>query len=241
LNFLLHNYSEAAWNSTVSLGVYLSTDDQITSADQQIGNTSWSGSLAAKASILIDFGTSLPSIPSDVCGAWPGGSDYFIGIILNLGDANTSNNDTSDWDAAPIHINACDEYEVDDTWSQASWMYNGQNQLHDIIPATDVDWVKFTLNGVQGVRLETTGSSGDTRMWLYDSNLDEIEYDDDGGAGYFSRIDACLPAGTYYVMIDEYEQNDKINDYTLSLMAEGIDVGTCAEVFIPFVVHLDGP
>jgi V8-like Glu-specific endopeptidase len=235
LNYLIHNYSEAGWNGAVSLGVYLSTNHTISTGDRQISTRSWSGSLAAKGSIRINAGAPLPAIPGDICGAWPGGSDYWIGIILNVADANAANNDTSGWDAAPIHVNACDQYEVDDTWSQASWLNPGQTQTHDIIPAYDEDWASFTLSGLRGVRLETAGSSGDTRMWLYDSGLDQLDYDDDDGAGAFSRIDACLPAGTYYVKIDEYNQDHRIYGYTLSLTTGVRPVGTCQEIFLPQV------
>jgi V8-like Glu-specific endopeptidase len=234
LNYLIHNGSEATWNNNVDLGVYLSTNDSISTSDRQISTRSWSGSLAAKASIRINAGAPLPSIPADICGAWPGGSVYWLGIVLNIADSNTSNNDTSGWDAALIQINACDYYEVDDTWSQASWLYNGQPQTHDIVPVNDVDWAKFTLSGRRGVQLETAGSSGDTRMWLYDSSLTEIDFDDDDGEGYFSRIDTCLPAGTYYVMIDEYNRDAKVYDYTLALTA-----GTCEKVYLPLVLHGD--
>ena len=237
LNYLIHNNSEATWNSTVNMGVYLSSDDWISTSDQQISSRSWSGSLAPKASIRINAGTPLPSIPSDLCGTWPGGSDYWIGIVLNVSDADTNNNDTSGWDAAAIHINACDYYEVDDTWSQARWLYDSAPQTHDIIPANDVDWARFSLSGLRGVRLETWGSSGDTRMWLYDNSLTQIDYDDDGGAGTFSLIDTCLPGGTYYVKIDEYGQNDKIYDYVLSLTTGFGSVGTCEGIYLPEVLR----
>jgi hypothetical protein len=239
LNYLIHNYSEAAWNNNVNMGVYLSTDDWVATNDRLISSRSWNGSLAAKASIRINAGTPLPTIPDDICGSWPGGSDYWVGVVLNVSDANTGNNDTSGWDAARIHINACDYYEADDTWQQASWLYSGQPQIHDIIPTNDVDWAKFTLSELSGVRLETAGSDGDTRLWLYDDGdlTVSIDYDDDDGVGYFSRIDTCLPAGTYYVKIDEYGNNDKISDYTLSLTTGLGTVGTCEGVYVPLVLR----
>ena len=90
------------------------------------------------------------------------------------------------------------------------------------MPASDVDWVQFTLSADSEVLLETSGSGGDTRMWLYDSNLNQIEFDDDDGNGVFSFIDrSCgvdsLPAGTYYVKVDEYENDDEIDSYSIQL------------------------
>ena len=100
-----------------------------------------------------------------------------------------------------------DGYEPDDTSAQATSISSGSPQTHSISPAGDVDWVTFTLLGTSGVVIETSGPSGDTRMWLYDNGLSEIEFDDDDGPGLFSRIDrVCgidpLAAGTYYVMLD---------------------------------------
>ncbi|MGD1993923.1 MAG: trypsin-like serine protease [Anaerolineae bacterium] len=233
LNYLIHNYSEAAWNGNVDVSVRLSTNDYISTSDTEIDARSWNGSLASRESIRINAGGGLPSIPGDICGTYPGGSDYWIGVILDTADANMGNNDTSGWDAAAIHVNACDAYENDDTWSQASSLYDGLAQTHDIIPATDVDWATFTLAERSLVILETEGLSGDTRMWLYDSGLWEIDYDDDDGAGYFSRMQTMLPPGTYYVKVDEYGNNDKIHDYELHFYA-------LSEIsFVPLVLSED--
>jgi len=115
-----------------------------------------------------------------------------------------------------------DSYEPDDTYAQASQIASGSPQNHSIVPATDVDWVSFSLSEESEVVIETSGSSGDTRMWLYDSSVTQLEYDDDDGAGNFSRIDRlcgvdALPAGTYYVKVDEYDNNDEICSYTIAL------------------------
>lgn len=116
-----------------------------------------------------------------------------------------------------------DAYEPDDTFGQANDILSGSPQTHSIAPATDVDWVWFSLSEESEVVIETSGPSGDTRMWLYDSSLNEIEYDDDGGSENFSRIDRIcevdpLPAGAYYVKIDEYNNDDEIGSYNIALM-----------------------
>jgi hypothetical protein len=114
-----------------------------------------------------------------------------------------------------------DSYEPDDTSGQAQWIFDGSPQTHSIVPSTDVDWVKFSLSSESEVVIETSGSYGDTRMWLYDSSMNELEYNDDGGAGLFSQIDRvcdtdALPAGTYYVKVDEFGNNDEILSYDLT-------------------------
>ena len=58
-------------------------------------------------------------------------------------------------------------------------------------------------------------------MWLYDSGLNQIEFDDDDGSGLFSQIDrTCavdpLPAGSYFVQIDEFGDNQEIESYQLA-------------------------
>jgi hypothetical protein len=85
-----------------------------------------------------------------------------------------------------------------------------------------VDWVKFSLGPEAEVVIQTAGASGDTRMWLYDSSLNEIEFNDDGESDFFSQIDrACgidpLSAGTYYVKVDEFGNNNVINSYDITL------------------------
>ncbi len=106
-----------------------------------------------------------------------------------------------------------DAYESDNESTAATTPVNGVSEDHSICPATDVDWWTFTLTAETTVEMQTSGASGDTRMWLYDSSDNEIGYNDDD-TGLFSRIRVgCLPAGTYYVKVDEYGNNNEINNY----------------------------
>lgn len=113
-----------------------------------------------------------------------------------------------------------DAYEPDDAAGSASFIGAGSLQAHSLCPAGDEDWVWFSLGAEAAVEIETSGPSGDTRMWLYNSSLGQVEFDDDGGSGLFSRIDRtcgvdALPAGTYYVRVDEFGDNDAIDAYDL--------------------------
>jgi hypothetical protein len=113
-----------------------------------------------------------------------------------------------------------DAYEPDDSSGTAKTINVNAPQTHSIIPAIDQDWVKFTLASTSNITLETSGASGDTRLWLYNSGLGQIAYNDDGGAGLFSLITQTnLDPGTYYVKIDEYGNNNEISSYTISLSA----------------------
>ena len=56
-----------------------------------------------------------------------------------------------------------------------------------INPGGDNDWIKFTLTQPSNIDLQTSGSSGDTIMYLFVGNCtNQIDYDDDDGIGYFS-------------------------------------------------------
>lgn len=119
---------------------------------------------------------------------------------------------------------AGDSYEPDNSAAQAKVITDSVPQVHSIRPVGDVDWVKFTLNGPREISLYTDGSSGDTELWLYNSSLQEIGYDDDSGNGYFSWIrrlcqnNQQLPAGTYYAKVSEYGNDEEITSYTITLL-----------------------
>ncbi|MDD1755520.1 MAG: clostripain-related cysteine peptidase [Methanomassiliicoccales archaeon] len=115
-----------------------------------------------------------------------------------------------------------DDYEPNDTPAQANYISVGSSQLHSIGQGgADVDWMYFTLDSVQSVLIETWGVAGDTRVWLYEesgSNLYLIDSDDDTGQGLFSRLaESDLPAGTYFINVEEYYNNDEIDAYYLNL------------------------
>jgi peptidyl-Lys metalloendopeptidase len=118
-----------------------------------------------------------------------------------------------------------DAYEADNSAAQAKLIIAGTPQTHSIMPANDIDWVKFQLTSPSAVVLETSGTSAfDTRMWLYNSGLTEIKFNDDISTdNYYSYISTCtdpsplLPAGTYYVKIDEFGNDSEIPSYQVSL------------------------
>lgn len=110
-----------------------------------------------------------------------------------------------------------DQYEPDDTSSQAKDIRAGETQRRSIYPAGDVDWAQFTISQRSIVVVETSGPSGDTVLELYDSSLRKIAEDDDSGSGYFSRINVTLDPGMYYIKVYEYGNNDPIQEYYLSL------------------------
>jgi len=114
-----------------------------------------------------------------------------------------------------------DAYEVDDTSLQAKTIMPSARQARSIRPSGDVDWIKFTLLDESDIVVETSGPLGeDTRLWLYDSRLAELAYDDDAGQGYYSRIVTTLGPGAYYLLVDAYNSRNVISSYYLDLTAE---------------------
>jgi hypothetical protein len=119
------------------------------------------------------------------------------------------------WTVAPI---LADAYEPDNTRLTARTIRNGQTQNRTIHAAGNLDWAKFTVGsrGARNVRIETSGSAGDTELFLYNRAGRRLNYDDNSGRGAFSRIQvATLPAGTYYIRVQEKGNNGRIAAYQL--------------------------
>ena len=116
-----------------------------------------------------------------------------------------------------------DQYEGDGVSALGTLIQSGQSQTHSIKPAWDEDWLTFTLDEPGVVTLETSGISGDTVLRLFDSDHVEIASDDNSGVNEFSRIEAgssqdLLPAGTYYVKVEEDGDNAVIEEYSINLL-----------------------
>jgi hypothetical protein len=78
----------------------------------------------------------------------------------------------------------------------------------------ETDYYKFEITTDSAVQIYTSGSL-DTIGRLYDSNIDLISYNDDGGTGFNFKIVENLSAGEYYVSL--YEYFGDTGDYTIHL------------------------
>lgn len=112
-----------------------------------------------------------------------------------------------------------DIYEPDGESGLASSIQSGLEQYHSIAPLGDEDWVEITLTRPSDVQIETRGETPhDTRAWLFNSTLNEIAFDNDGGEGLYSMIFIeNLPVGIYYIVIDENGGNEEIPLYSLTV------------------------
>lgn len=98
-----------------------------------------------------------------------------------------------------------DAYEQDDSAADAKSIYtDGTAQTHNICPAGDGDWVKFSAISGITYNIETLNlaPAADTMICLHTSSGDELMCDDDSGAGKGSRLIFDPPtSGDYYVHI----------------------------------------
>jgi V8-like Glu-specific endopeptidase len=102
MDFQVTNYSKVSWSGTLSASVYLSKDTNIPSGDYFFGTYTFPGVTIGARSRQ---GFSIPNLltlPYDT-----GGGQFYVGVVLNHSDADTSNNDSDEWDAAPLYVNAC--------------------------------------------------------------------------------------------------------------------------------------
>ena len=111
-----------------------------------------------------------------------------------------------------------DSYEPDNSSTETTPLFHGSSQTHSIYPAADEDWYSFTLDSTSDITITTSGLSGDTRLWLYNSEVNLIDYDDNSGEGSFSQLDKINVApGNYFIKIDEFGNDDVISSYTIEL------------------------
>ena len=104
---LAANPTNGTKNSNFSFGVYLSTNDNISTFDTLLSTQSYSWNFGAMSSVNVNMGTI--TIPYDTSSG-----DYWVGVVYDDStDNNNSNNDSDNWDADPIHVNGVIDVEVD--------------------------------------------------------------------------------------------------------------------------------
>jgi len=123
--------------------------------------------------------------------------------------------------AAAIESWGIDSYEPDNESSLAkSIITSGNLQKHSIKPMGDIDWVKFNIVVNSSVTIETSGDdNSDTFIALYDSELNQIE-SNDNGSGSYSKIQMDLSTGLYYLEINESGNDEEIDEYFISVLAK---------------------
>ncbi|MEZ4557453.1 MAG: pre-peptidase C-terminal domain-containing protein [Caldilineaceae bacterium] len=93
-----------------------------------------------------------------------------------------------------------DAYEPDDTRATARVIDVGASQVHTLHVAGDVDWLQFTVPTTGSYVVETSnlGANADTQLALFDATGALLAEDDDGGAGFASRLEFTGDAAADY-------------------------------------------
>lgn len=116
-----------------------------------------------------------------------------------------------------------DIYEPNNEVAQAKPIESGESQNHSISPPGDLDYFTFVLDVPSSVTLETSGTSGDTKLYLLNSDGAQINYNDDGGESFFSKItESRLEAGTYFGYVSAFSTSSEIPAYQLSFTATSL-------------------
>ena len=109
---------------------------------------------------------------------------------------------------AAVRMTACgpDTYEADNDAANAKTITPGASeQIHNVCPAADQDWLRFIATAGQLYVIETyeLGPDGDTKICLFGTDgTTQIACDDDSGGGLASRLRWTSPGnGTYYLRI----------------------------------------
>lgn len=95
LTFNMSDYDPVS--ATYYADVYLSTNDNISTFDTQIQRHYYNWDYAPRSTVRVNVPP--PTIPIDTT---PG--SYWLGVILDVADYDTGNNDTDGWDAEPIQV-----------------------------------------------------------------------------------------------------------------------------------------
>ncbi len=138
-------------------------------------------------------------------------------------------------DTCQVEGGGC-EVEVNDTCGEAGLPLSPPGVLRgSISPAGDQDYFAFTLDVTSDVEIETyVGTPGecptiDTVIRLYDANCEMLTADDDSGAGSCSKMSSvdlagaqAVPAGTYYVHVQDFNDDDVIESYSVSIKINSV-------------------
>jgi hypothetical protein len=168
--------------------------------------------------------------PLASCLTWVADQDGALFVQVTHYDEEGDEEDT-DYDiwvseSEPVTFEE-DEYEPDDTMTQANEILLDVPQTHNIHVQGDHDWVFFQAEEGITYVIETTNLGGeiDTIIYLYDEDGEELAQDDDGGeetlaSGITWSADAT---GTFYVMIQDYWDDEAGPDmeYQISV-TEGV-------------------
>ena len=129
-----------------------------------------------------------------------------------------------------------DDYESDDSSSEATLLTIGEIQTHNFHDRYDGDWYRFSAVPDVAYDIQTfnLGVENDTYIELYNSDLSYIAYDYDSGTNGGSRMNwVPTEAGDYYIYVaNAWYQYGYGTEYDISVTE--IEAGTdAADAFEP--------
>jgi hypothetical protein len=190
---------------TFTLRVYLSTNNNISSADTLLSTLTYSN---------VDFAAMQNrtfNIPAPVIPASVSAGSYWIGAILDDGtDSISSNNDTDTWDADEVVVTQAPP--VNDNWIGTSVVdfATGTNEAAteeanepNLSPAGATVWWWYQAPEDGVLTIDTFGSDFDTMLHVYSDVTSgfatwELEDDDDDTSGAQSEVSFAVEAGKFY-------------------------------------------
>ena len=220
MNYLVHNYSSASWSGTIPVTVYLSTNNNISTADTPLQTHSFTWSFDPISSVRVTVSTP-PTIPIDTS---TGG--YYIGIILDAADNNPGNNESDGQEASYI------------------WVIGGPDLMIEnpsVSPVPVIAGEQTTAScSIRNQGGETAGSSIIHYYLSQDTNYDASDtflgYDTIGslpggdltGISESVTIPAATTGGTWYALfladasdlVSELNEDNNILSYGFSVLPE---------------------
>lgn len=222
MDYLVHNYSSVAWSGSVPVTVYLSTNDNISDADTPIQDHSFSWSFESKSSVRVTVSTP-PVVPIGT----PSGT-YYIGVILNVADAASANNESDGQEASAIWVNGGADLVVQNSAAAPSTIVAGTSTL-----------VSCTVRNQGG----NTATASTLRYYLsanasYDGGDASLGYDSvgslAGGASSAQSEAVVIPAstagGTWYLLfyadaanqVGELNENNNVTALAVVIQPENV-------------------
>lgn len=207
----VRNQGTGASTNTI-LRYVRSTDSVISTTDIEIGTDS----VAVLAAGTTSAESELVSIST--------AGTFWIGACVDnvVGEVVVNNQCSSGIQVAVSDGLMPDIFEPDDTQETANVINNNATQTHNLHIAGDEDWLSFNVSTpITDFIAETNGAlAGDTTLSIFDSSNQQIAFNDDKEAGVdlYSRVElVSLPAGQYFILINEFNATSTLASYTISL------------------------
>jgi len=95
-----------------------------------------------------------------------------------------------------------DQYEIDNAATRATTIDSSVSQTRNFHNADDDDWIRIVLDKPQSITIATVGTNlADTQLFLYDSNLQELDYSANTEGVITEEGFAYLPIESYVLNV----------------------------------------